>query len=431
MGLLIENATGNALADEFQMRIFDPTGMTSSSLPGFDRPHGILRSYALIDGQTVDVTDSPFADLGDRGVVSTTGYMIRFMKALLIDGTLVPEYQSAALEEYFATERAPEDSELIGHGGGTAGTGSITLFHPATGTIFSAAETMRYGRELPGGEVFRAFESIFDNPAWNVLYGDADKVSFATTAAEVEVNEIVGTDGDAESYLPVDGATLSFDGHISDLATERFSFEDSSILLVANETGSEFHVGKDARSAAKADNQLIGLEGDDYLFGGRGDDKVSGGAGDDTLIGKRSDESISGGGGKITGNRVDDQLLGGNGNDNISGGRGDDDLSGGAGDDILRGRRGNDTLDGSAGNDILVGGRGADTFVFAGDNGDNIIKNFVTGKDQIDLTALNLTFEDLKIFEVREGRGFEVLFGDSSLIINAKHGELAEADFVF
>lgn len=451
LGLLIEDTTGTTLAEEYQSRIFDPAGMTSSSLPGFDRPGGILNSYAVVDGEIVDVTNLPVADLGDGGVVSTTGDMIRFMKALLIDGTLVPESQGDALEQYFAAGGALGEDGLIGQGGGTFGTTSITLFDPVTGTIFSVAETMRYGPDIPSDVAFQAFFDLLENPAWNADYTDGDDIDFAASAADLQVSEVVGTDGSPDTLLTVDGVTLSLDSRLSDLETERLTFEDDSILFVADASGSNFNVQRDAKKSATVDNQLVGLEGDDRLVGGRGDDKISGGAGDDDLSGRRGNDKISGGDGddNLTGNRGDDHLSGDNGADNIAGGRGhdwldggsgddllrggrgDDELYGGTGDDVLRGGRGNDTLDGGEGDDILVGGRGADTFVFRANSGDDVIRKFESGKDQIDFTLLNLTYDDLQVSENRGGCSFEVQFDDASLVINTLHGELAESDFLF
>jgi D-alanyl-D-alanine carboxypeptidase len=425
--------------------------MTSSSLEGFDRPGDILNSYAVVDGQIADVTNLPIKDLGDGGVVSTTSDMIRVMKALLSDGSLVPESQMDALEQYFTTEGGSEDAEFIGHGGGTFGTTSITLFHPATGTIFSASETMRYGPDVPSDLAFQAFFDLLENPAWYADYFDGRDLDFAVSAADLVVSEAVGTDGAPDTLLTTGGVTLTLDGRMSELETEKLTFEDGSILFIADAAGSDIHVQRTARDAVTADNQLVGLSGDDHLVGGRGDDKISGGAGDDHLIGRRGDDTILGNEGddNIAGNRGDDHLSGGNGNDNISGGRGDDWLDGGSGDDLLRGRRGddylsgrtgddtlrggrgNDTLDGGEGDDMLIGGRGADTFLFNQDSGNDVIRHFESGTDQINLTALNLTFEDSQITESRGGRSFEVQFDDASLVINTLYGELAETDFLF
>jgi D-alanyl-D-alanine carboxypeptidase len=40
LGLLIEDTTGNSLASEFQTRIFDPVGMSSTHVPEFELPDG-------------------------------------------------------------------------------------------------------------------------------------------------------------------------------------------------------------------------------------------------------------------------------------------------------------------------------------------------------------------------------------------------------
>ncbi|GAA6190078.1 serine hydrolase [Litorivita sp. NS0012-18] len=451
LGLLIEDTTGNSLADEFQTRIFDPVGMSSTSLPEFELPDGVLKSYLEVNGEVLDVTDLPIAELGEGGGISTTGDMIRFMKALVIDGTLVPESQMRDLYEFFSPEPDSDDSEIIGHQGGTDGTISQTLVHLPSGTILSASETMRYGQTGLSDEVFEAIEQLMQNPAWTADYADDGGIAFAASAADFNVSEVVGTDGAAETLLSIDGVTLTRDGALSELDTNKLSFEDGSVLFVADASGSNFNVLKDARHAAAADNQLVGSLGDDRLIGGRGDDKISGGDGNDDLIGRRGDDEMSGGDGddNLAGNRGDDQLSGDNGDDNISGGRGDDwldggrgddflrgghgddRLSGGTGDDILRGGHGNDTLEGGEGSDVLIGGRGADTFVFGTNSGDDVIRSFEAGKDQIDLTILNLAFNDLQISESSGGRSFEVQFDDANLVINTLHGELTEADFLF
>ena len=76
--------------------------------------------------------------------------------------------------------------------------------------------------------------------------------------------------------------------------------------------------------------------------------------------------------------RFDDVLLGL---------QGDDRLASGAGDDILRGMGGNDSLNGGAGRDVLDGDE-HDVFVFAADGEHrDVINNFLSGVDQLHLTA--------------------------------------------
>lgn len=78
----------------------------------------------------------------------------------------------------------------------------------------------------------------------------------------------------------------------------------------------------------------------------------------------------------------------GAGNDDLLGNAVANRLDAGAGNDRLNGAAGDDTLLGGAGNDTLIGGLGADTFVF-GNTGTDIISDFVSGSDRIDLTLFD------------------------------------------
>lgn len=126
-------------------------------------------------------------------------------------------------------------------------------------------------------------------------------------------------------------------------------------------------------------NDLLSVYGSgSVMYGGTGHDTLEGAIGDDTLYGDSGDDRISGHGGI-------DKAYGGDGNDALFGGFGNDALSGGAG---------NDRLDGGSGLDTLTGGSGADTFIFTGPDlypvaGANLITDFVSGSDRIDLSALD------------------------------------------
>lgn len=105
----------------------------------------------------------------------------------------------------------------------------------------------------------------------------------------------------------------------------------------------------------------------------------------------------------LSGEAGNDTLLGGAGADTLLGGAGVDRLEGGADNDLLDGGSANDNLSGQAGLDVLAGGQGRDTlsggldadrFVFGlGDSaitstGADIISDFLTGVDTIDLSVL-------------------------------------------
>jgi len=156
-------------------------------------------------------------------------------------------------------------------------------------------------------------------------------------------------------------------------------------------------------------NRLFGNDGDDLIFTGSGGDFVGGGAGTDVIRGELGADTIYGGLGNdnIGGGAGNDSLFGSDGADTIFAGLGDDFIGGGAGDDLIIagaganrifGGVGNDTLVAGSGRDILNGGPGADVFVFASaasvgiGTARDVITDFTTGVDTIDLRGLDTTF---------------------------------------
>lgn len=138
---------------------------------------------------------------------------------------------------------------------------------------------------------------------------------------------------------------------------------------------------------------LIGRNGRDNLTGDAGDDVILGRNGNDHLSGLGGDDLIRGGNGR-------DKIDGGDGDDTLSGGNGSDHIFGGAGADVIRGGNGRDTIEGGADDDLLHGGNGRDTFIFDSAFGDDVIKGFNAGQD--DLIFRNIAAEDI-MFE-RNGR---------------------------
>ena len=134
---------------------------------------------------------------------------------------------------------------------------------------------------------------------------------------------------------------------------------------------------------------LSGLEGDDIITGGAGDDSINGGNGDDVLAGNWGGLEIPGSGSDddtIDGGAGNDQIAGDHGNYSLSGG--DDDLiDGGYGNDTIDGGDGNDIIDGGEGNDILTGGQGQDIFTFTDRSVGDIITDFSTQDDAVQLEA--------------------------------------------
>lgn len=183
------------------------------------------------------------------------------------------------------------------------------------------------------------------------------------------------------------------------------------------------------RSAEGA--EMTGGEGADYVRGADGADVLSGGGGDDDIWDNEGDDTLSGGDGidRIRAGAGADVLYGGVGHDCLYGGADGDALSGGDGGDFLFGDEGADTLDGGAGADILTGGAGSDRFILS--SGFDVIRDFGTGDDVIDLGGRGLAFDDIQIFGVGPHTAVRLPDGNGFLLFNTSPGDLSESDFDF
>ncbi|MCG3267768.1 hypothetical protein Yoon_08570 [Yoonia sp. I 8.24] len=112
----------------------------------------------------------------------------------------------------------------------------------------------------------------------------------------------------------------------------------------------------------------------------------------------------------ITGTAFADIIDGGLGNDTISAGSGDDFITGGLGDDTL------------------TGSYGSDQFIFAADDGDDVITDFADGTDFIVFTTPGLTENDIQI-DTMSGDTVVNYGVDSSITVN--NTVLTIDDFLF
>ena len=92
-----------------------------------------------------------------------------------------------------------------------------------------------------------------------------------------------------------------------------------------------------------------------------------------TVVGSQNDHDL-----EILGNTKANRLLGGTGNDNIEGK---------AGNDYLKGNEGDDTLDGGKGNDTLFGGDGSDIFIYNSGEGNDLILDYTSGSDTLNING--------------------------------------------
>ncbi|MQY44163.1 hypothetical protein GG681_16070 [Epibacterium sp. SM1969] len=215
---------------------------------------------------------------------------------------------------------------------------------------------------------------------------------------------------------------------------------------------------------------ILGATGDDWLFGNRGADTLKGGNGRDTLMGGFGADQLRGviGDDVLRGHLGEDTLWGGVGNDSLFGGRGRDVLHGNAGRDIIRsgfgydvvrggrdsdqlygergndrlwGQRGHDVLDGGLGrdwlwggfgNDTLSGGSGSDVFVFEHQNGADLILDFTSGEDLLDLRLLQTVERVSDILITRSGADLLLDLGTGILRLQGQAELVMQSeDFLF
>lgn len=363
LGMMLEKVTGKPLPDLFERNIFKPLGMDQTTARPFSSDDPRLSSYALFgeDEQMIDVTHVPWHQKGEAGVVSTTGDMIDFLRALIKPGELFSAEARRAMMDFHVSERGEgyvisfglglakirldTGESFIGFTGGTLGTSSSTYVSMKTGAAVAIAGT---APDLlsEAGAVSLAL-MLKKSSAWDpALEQGPGPLTVKDASAAGTLVEIDGR----FSRIDVDGAEASISRPLHALRPGDFAFDDGSLLIVGdgrrggNDHGAnDIDILRDQPSADGKDNHVLGLGGDDRIVGGAG-------------------------------------------NERLEGNRGNDELFGGAG---------NDVVDGGAGSDRMTGGAGADTFLFhaATDSragaGRDVILDFESAVDRLDLTAID------------------------------------------
>jgi Ca2+-binding RTX toxin-like protein len=110
----------------------------------------------------------------------------------------------------------------------------------------------------------------------------------------------------------------------------------------------------------------------------------------------------------------------------------DNRLTGNAVGNYLLGGAGNDLLNGMAGNDVLFGEAGNDIFIFDQGTGGDVIGDFTTGQDRIDLSAYGLTFAQLQTLFAQNGNVGAIQFANGDVIVlhNVTMSQLTASDFI-
>ncbi|WP_339860804.1 serine hydrolase domain-containing protein [Thalassospira alkalitolerans] len=92
LGVVIEQVEGDLIEAVFNRRIFEPAQMRNTSFGRYPRPDDLARGFddANGDGKLEDVTDFDVGDqLADGGVISTAEDLLKFARALFVDGVLL------------------------------------------------------------------------------------------------------------------------------------------------------------------------------------------------------------------------------------------------------------------------------------------------------------------------------------------------------
>lgn len=131
----------------------------------------------------------------------------------------------------------------------------------------------------------------------------------------------------------------------------------------------------------------------------------------------------------------DNHIIGSEDSDVISGLDSDDLLEGRGGDDYLFGGSGKDVLIDGAGEDDMKGGGKPDEFIFVADNETDRILDFKQGADVMDISAWDISFDDLRIRDKASG-AVKIKYLDEIILLKNSDGALSaatieEADFIF
>lgn len=123
-------------------------------------------------------------------------------------------------------------------------------------------------------------------------------------------------------------------------------------------------------------------------------------------------------------------LSGSEGDDTMTGAAGTDNLWSQAGDDLLSGGAGADSLSGGLGDDVLSGDAGQDVFGFAHNQGHDVITDFESGTDLLQLFGASNSFDGLTVTQDTFGNAVLEL-GSGQLTLLEVSAAALSAEFVF
>ncbi|WP_299401849.1 hypothetical protein [uncultured Roseobacter sp.] len=319
----------------------------------------------LVQNRMTQVGDDVVVDLGDGNSVKLTGvdiddldvadFRLRFAT---INGTERDETLTGTENSDVIRGKAGDDV-IIG------GKGDDVLFGGTGSDTFAFADG-------DGNDEIRGFNATDDAERID-LSGIAGLTKFNVLLSDHmrQVGDDVVIDFDSGDTITLRAVQLG------DLGLDDFVFRAQTI------------------DGTRADDLLVGGDGDDKINGFAGDDEIYGGGGNDIIRGGSHYDTIHAGAGddQVWGDEGRDTVFLGDGNDVFwdaeqDGRHAHDTVFGGAGNDTFHGAGGNDVFDGGKGDDLFFAGAGDETFVFADGFGNDTIVGF-GADDVIDLSAVS------------------------------------------
>ena len=305
--------------------------------------------------------------------------------------------------------------------------------------------------QLYDGMVKGAYGAVFMDGSGNLYAGlnrgDHD-MSTDTGVTGGIYKMVISEDGSsATAELMADAQSTGVnDGAMDTRANDPFADVDASAdILLKNISVTPAEGGNDSLRGGAGNDEMYGGEGDDELFGGADNDVLDGETGNDKVFGGSGDDQVAGGAGNdfIDGGQGKDTLIGGDGKDSLMGKSGNDIIFDGAGADKVVGGTGADTIHMGAGNDHIWGGQwsgdgASDTFVMSAGSGKDMVHDFETAHDKIDLSEYGVTYEELSGLIKDHGWATEIDLsglagaedGDRLFLKSVDSNDLDESNFV-